>query len=45
MKTFMYDAKRDNYEVHYEVKAETKEEGQAKIEQISGERNIRVKEK
>ena len=45
MKTFMYDTKRDNYEVHYEVKAETKEDAVRKIESISGDRGIRVKEK
>lgn len=44
MKTFSYETKRDGYEVKYIVKAETKEEATKKIEKISGERGIRVKE-
>jgi len=44
MKIFVYEIKRDNYEVKYIQKAETKEEATRKIEAICGERNIRVKE-
>lgn len=44
MKKFSYETKRDGYEVKYIVKAETKEEAIKKIEKISGERGIRVKE-
>lgn len=44
MKTFSYETKRDIYKVKYIVKAETKEEAIKKIEEMSGERGIRVKE-
>lgn len=44
MKKFSYKVKRDTYDVEYIVKAETKEEAKEKIEKMSGERGIRVKE-
>lgn len=44
MKIFSYETKRDNYEVKYTVKAETKEDAVKKIEKICGEKVAKVKE-
>lgn len=44
MKKFSYETKRDNYEAKYIIKAEDKTTATKKIEEISGERGIRVKE-
>lgn len=44
MKKFSYETKRDNCEVKYIIKAEDKATATKKIEEISGERGIRVKE-
>lgn len=44
MKKFSYETKRDNYEVKYIIKAEDKAAATKKIEEISGDRGIRVKE-
>ena len=44
MKIFTYEVKRDECDVKYIIKAETKEEAIKKISKISGEKVTKVKE-